>query len=242
MAAPASAIALMGQGGDLLAHLGQGAVGEHGAGRALGDAVFVQKLARQIQPAARRVLGQIAQDVGELQGAAQGVGHAVGLVLGRAEYARRNPAHGAGDPVAVEVQFFQRRRVDVGFRVHFHAGDDGDEIGAAQIVSLRPRSASARDSGRRGAPFVKRVDLAPPSVQRRQLGFGRVGAVGDVVDLAAKGVDREHGLAPRLGQKAHRPIERGLGRRDLGVDRRLGGMRRAGCAVALTRALRAASR
>src|SRR5207253_9634579 len=38
--------------------------------------------------------------------------------------------------------------------------------------------------------------------------------VGDVVDLAAEGIDRIHAVAPVARQQPHRPIERGPGRFD----------------------------
>src|SRR6185437_9542044 len=43
-------------------------------------------------------------------------------------------------------------------------------------------------------------------------------AVDDIVDGAAEGIDREHRLAPRLGQEAHRPIERRMRGGDLRLD------------------------
>jgi hypothetical protein len=86
----------------VLAHFGQVRAGE--CGRRLGrHAVQRQPFARQIEPAAPGILAQIAQDVGELQGAAEMVRHLVGGLGGVAERADGEPPDGAGHAVAIEV-------------------------------------------------------------------------------------------------------------------------------------------
>ena len=61
-------------------------------------------------------------------------------------------------------------------------------------------------------------DLGPPFVKARLLFRQRQIAVGDVVDLAAEGVDREHRIATLRRQQPHRPVERGAGILDDAAD------------------------
>ena len=53
------------------------------------DAVPIEKLARQIQPAAPRVLVEVAQDIGQLQGAAERIGDRVRVGARIAEHMHR---------------------------------------------------------------------------------------------------------------------------------------------------------
>ena len=58
---------------------------------------------------------------------------------------------------------------------------------------------------------VEAGDALPPGGQFGQLGGEGALLVGDVVDHAAEGVDRVHGVAPVRRQHAHAAIERGAG-------------------------------
>ena len=107
--------------------------------RAIGDAAAVEQLARQIEPAALRILAQVAQDVGELQRAAEVIGDVVGLRFGRAERAHRQAADRTRHPVAIEVERVHRRGDDVLDRVHLHAVDHRQEILAPQVELLDAR-------------------------------------------------------------------------------------------------------
>ncbi len=122
----------------------------------------------------------------------------------------RQPPHRARHPVAIKIELRPRRGANVGARIHFHPVDDGQEV-----VLLQPegphRLREVAGLGGRVAP-VERLDAAAPCRQRGEAQVARTGGIGDVVDLAAKSVDREHRLALGLGQDAHRRIERAAGR------------------------------
>ena len=102
-------------------------------GRIVRHGRFIQPFARQIEPPAFGVLLQIAQDVGELQRAAERVGHTVGVRRGVAEGPHGEPSHGGGDPVAIQIERGEIRRDDHGFGVHLHAVDDRQEILPAKV-------------------------------------------------------------------------------------------------------------
>jgi len=101
------------------------------------DRERLEDLARQIEPAARCVLREIAQNVGELEGAAERAGDAIGGGHVGAEDAHREPPDGARHAVAIKVELRQARRADIGHGVHLHAVDDREEILAPQAVSAR---------------------------------------------------------------------------------------------------------
>ena len=88
------------------------------------DAVPVEDLARQIEPAALRVLVEVAQDVGQLQGAAERIGDPVRGLAGIAEDMHRQMADRAGDPRAIEVERRQIGGADILDGIHLHAVDD----------------------------------------------------------------------------------------------------------------------
>src|SRR5216683_2782534 len=75
-------------------------------------------------------------------------------------------------------------------------------------VAQRARDEMAR------VPGIKRVDLRVPGGECRLLVLGRASIVGDVVELAAEGIDRVHPVAAVFWQEPHRPIERAARRRD----------------------------
>ena len=114
--------------GQRQAHFGQRAVGDHHFGIVAGDAGEQQAFARQIQPAEAGVLVDVAQDVGQLQRAAEMMGELDAVFLGHAEHPHRQPPDGAGDAVAIEIEGREIRRADILRHVHLHAVDDGEEI------------------------------------------------------------------------------------------------------------------
>ena len=105
----------------------------------------LQRLARQIEPPDRRVLVEVAQDVGQLQRAAEMMGERDAGLLLHAEDAHRQPPDRARDAVAIEIELRPVGRADVGDDVHFHAVDDGLEVLAPEPERLdRRREARAR--------------------------------------------------------------------------------------------------
>ncbi len=108
-----------------------------------------------------------------------------------AEHLDRQPAHGAGHAVAIEVERIVVGGDDVGVHVHLHAVDDGDEVGLLQAEVLHRLDQERRLP--RLAACIEAGQVAAPGVQRR----GAAGAVallvvGDVVHRPAEGVDGEH--------------------------------------------------
>src|SRR6185503_5845721 len=165
-----------------------------------------QRFQRQIEPSDAGVLVEVAQNIGELQGASQMMRELETVMGVHAEHAHRQPPDRAGDAVAIEIEPRQRRRADVLGRVHFHAVDDGEEIG---LIERKPldRTGKARQRGR-GAAAIERIDGFAPLRQAGEPRRTRRVAVGDVVDLAAERIDLEHGLALLAAEDAHGEVER----------------------------------
>ena len=150
-----------------------------------GDAGEQQAFARQIEPAETRILVEVAQDVGELQRAAEMVRERDAVLLAKPEHPHRQPPDGAGDAIAIEIERRHVGRADVGRHVHLHAVDDGEEILALQAKGLhradvvpQPRRRRARDRAHR-----YRRAIAGAAARRS---LARAVGVGDVVDLRQK--------------------------------------------------------
>ena len=88
----------------------QGRIAQHERRIVARDAVAIEQLARQIEAAEARILGEVAQDVGELQGVAQR--QRAGIAIGRArpEHPHRQHADGAGNAAAVALEHGHGRR------------------------------------------------------------------------------------------------------------------------------------
>ena len=89
--------------------------------------------------------------------------------------------------------------------VHLHAVDHRLEIRALQSEAahrLRELGASLVNASR-----IKLVEIGAPFVELPAAFVAVAFFVGDVVHRAAKGVDREHGVAALRLQNAHREIE-----------------------------------
>ena len=96
-----------------------------------------QKFARQVKPTDGGVLVQVAQDIGELQGAAQMMGELETRSLFHTEDLDGKPADSAGHAVAIKIEGGEIGGDDVGGDIHIHSVDDGQEI-------LQPQDGSAR--------------------------------------------------------------------------------------------------
>ena len=166
------------------------------------------------------VLVDVAQDVGELQRAAEMMRERDAVLLVHAEHADRQPPDRARDAIAIKIERRPVRRADV----------------------LRPRPSPCRRSRRENPPCGARNRAPPapapavraPAVRRRARRSARAiraspsrrsacGAVGirDVVDQPAERIDLEHRLALRARQNPHRGVERAA----RGAARRAGAWR-----------------
>ena len=128
-----------------------------------------QQLARQIESAEPGILVDVAQDVGELHGFAEGVGERDARGARRAEDAHATAARPRRPPGAIELEFGHGRRDDGSARVHLHAVDDGEEVVAGEVEG-RTGSRSACVTGWRGVAGIEAVDLLAPALQLAQLG------------------------------------------------------------------------
>ena len=119
---------LFGPLGQRQANFGQRAIDSHLLGIVAGDAGKQQAFARQIQAAEAGVFVDVAQDIGQLQRAAEMMGEQDAVFLGHAEHPHRQPPDGAGDAIAIEIERRKIRRTNVLWHVHLHAVDDGEKI------------------------------------------------------------------------------------------------------------------
>src|SRR5215472_2653626 len=169
------------------------------------NAVSVENLARQIKAAATGVLVEIAQNVSELQRAAERVGNIVGSIARIAENMDREMADGACDARTVEVEPCEIGSANFLARVHLHAVDHGEKIAATQpIAQYWPTQRRADEVVRMSR--IESIDLLAPGGEGGELVLDRPLAIGDVVDLAAKRIDRVHPVPAVPRQEAHRPI------------------------------------
>ena len=83
---------------------------------------------RQIKPSDRRILIQVAQDVGQLQRTSQMVRERNAVPFIHSENADRQATDRARDPIAIEIERCVVGRADIGDDIHLHAIDDGVEI------------------------------------------------------------------------------------------------------------------
>ena len=180
------------------AYFRQRRIGDHLLRIVGGDAGVQQTFARQIQPADAGVFIDIAQDVGQLQRAAEMMREQDAVVLGEAEHPHRQPSDRAGDAVAIQIERRQIRRPDILRHIHLHAVDDGQEILALETESSN-RGDIVAQSRRRLAP-VQRVDIVAPLLKRRQPLGARAIGIGDVVDLPAESCRSE--TSPRAARAA----------------------------------------
>ena len=141
---------------------------------------------RQIDSAPARILADIAQDIGQLEGDSKVVGVDARDGIAIAENLDTHQPDGRGHAIAVETQIVEgliaRAR-----EVHLDAVDKFVEIAARDIEAAHAVGQRARDRASRLAAEDALQLLAPSSEQH-----GRVahpGLVRDVVDKAAEGVD-----------------------------------------------------
>ena len=161
----------LGDRGEVAADRRQRRMAQHHARLGVADAVPFEDLARQIEPAALRVLVEVAQDVGQLQGAAERIGDGVRVRALIAEDVHRQMADRAGDPRAIEVERRQIGGANVFGRVHLHPVDHREEVLAAQAVAQQRLAQRAGDQVAR-APVIERLDLRAPGRERRLLSPG----------------------------------------------------------------------
>ncbi len=123
----------------------------------------MQCFLRQIEPADGGILVEVAQDVGELQRAAEVMRQRQPVIPLHAEHTDAQPADRARDPVAIEVERREVRRADGSRDVHLHAVDHGEKVLALQIEGAhrlrQPAQVGWRVAG------IDRVDVVAPALQ-----------------------------------------------------------------------------
>ena len=180
--------------------------------RSLAMPAALQRLARQIEPPERRILVEVAQDVGELQRAAE--------MMGERDARRPRPcrtrAPKAGRPRSRRGRNRGRASAQSGARMSATTSISMPSMTAMEILALADRMRAPPAQGRRArggaAAAVERVDIGAPALRAARAARSRgPGVVGDVVDRAAERIDLEHRLALRARQDAHRGVERAAG-------------------------------
>src|SRR5262249_42151454 len=130
-----------------------------------------------------------------------------------AENMDREMADGACDARTVEVEPCEIGSANFLARVHLHAVDHGEKIAATQpIAQYWPTQRRADEVVRMSR--IESIDLLAPGGEGGEFVLDRPLAIGDVVDLAAKRIDRVHPVPAVPRQEPHGPIERGSGRLD----------------------------
>ena len=94
-----------------------------------------ENLARQVQPAAPRILVEIAQDVGQLQRAAEQIGDRVRVGARSPKTCTDKCPTARGDARAIQVERRHVGRADIFGCVHFHAVDNSVEVLASQAIT-----------------------------------------------------------------------------------------------------------
>ncbi len=156
-----------------------------------------------------------------MQGAAEVVGQADAGRLVHAEDADRQPADGAGDAVAIEIEDVIGRRDDIGVHIHLHAVDHRQKVVLAQAEAAHRLGQEAREAG--GLAGIEGGEIGAPRVElAAALRLVDAGLVGDVIHLAAEGVDVEHGRTLGRRQHPHGGVERAAGRLFFGGGGRFG--------------------
>ena len=169
-----------------------------------------QGFARKVETAYGGVFVEIAQNVRQLQRAAEVEGEREAGIFIHAEDLDGEAANGAGHMIAIKIKGGEIGGADVLGDVHIHAVDHGKEILLAQMVT---RDCVLQEYGGAGrATLIEAGDIGAPCLER----FVAVCActlsiVGDVVHRAAEGIDREHRIALGLRQYPHRGIKRAAG-------------------------------
>ena len=164
----------------------------------------------QVDAAALGIGADIAQDVGELQGFAQ----VAGVVAGGGVFTPKNPdaqqPHHRGHAVAVGFQLFIIV-VCLDFQIHFAALDQFVKQLKRQAVFPDDRLEFLIDGKLRRASGAGQLDVPAPFGEPGAAEFrGRGIFIGHIVHLAAKGVERRHGVAFGPGQEYER--QRQIGR------------------------------
>ena len=120
------------------------------------------------------VFVDVAQDVGQLQRAAEMMREQDAVVLRQAEHPHRQPSDRARDAVAIQIERREIRRPDILRHVHLHAVDDGQKILALQIEPSAPKRhspatapADGPDTARRYRRAIAAALPAVPAAARR---------------------------------------------------------------------------
>src|SRR5207237_7948564 len=141
-------------------------------GRWLGasNPVLLEDFARQVEPPSRGVLGEVAQDIGQLQRPSKRIRNPMGGVAGIAEYVNREMADCACDPCTIEIQACEIGSPNVFPSIHFHAGEDRKEIFFAKLkASCRFQQCTRHEVASLSVEEV--VDFSAPCGQSRELLF-----------------------------------------------------------------------
>src|SRR3984893_9552014 len=155
----------------------------------------MSQLRRQVKSADSGILIEVAQNVRQLQSASEVVSERKPVLLLHSEDAYGKSPDRTCHLVAIFLQRRLVRRADVAHHIHFHPINDGMEVLPLQSeIAQRPHQtcgARGRISG------IELVNIGTPAVELLAAHNAWFARISDIVDLAAKGIDFEHGLALR---------------------------------------------
>src|SRR5205823_6731843 len=115
---------------------------------------------RKIDPPARQVRPDVAEDVRELERHPEIFGVDASALLLVTEDAQAYESHDRGDAIAVPAQLLEGAVPELR-QIHLHPGDQLLQIGAWN-AKAEEMGAKRQGSGLGGLPFVARGDLAAP--------------------------------------------------------------------------------
>ena len=166
----------------------------------LADARRAEIFAWQVEPAERRVLVEIAQNIGELERAAKMMREASAFRLRHPESPRGKASDRARHAIAIKIERGEIGRPYIVLDIHLHAIEHGVKILPPQAKRMDRHGETAQPFARAGwgAPAcIKRADIAPPFGERLPAGVAWPRFVRDVVHGTAEGIDFKHRLAAR---------------------------------------------
>jgi len=182
-----------GTGGLVVHQAGKIAVGFSGEEAGFADVKTVEVFDGEVDAAEGGILGDVAEDVRELEGVAEVLGINGAPRIFATKDADADQANGAGDAPAVGTEIFGGGVVP-GFDVHLNAEDDLVEKAGIELAALDESGEGGREVG---------VGLEGGFPVAEEAGFftgGTGGIVGDVIHRAAEGIKGQGVLAAVAGK------------------------------------------
>ncbi len=160
---------------------------------------------RQIDPAALRVVPDIAQDIRQLKRNAQVDGIVFGVRRAGSEDVQADESDHRGHAIAILVEVLERGVAPVD-EIHLDAVDEILEVDLRDAELFDVPGQARRDGAGGLSPIAGGQFLAPAGQFRRRIAARRR-LIDDAVHLFAKGIDRIHGFPTVSRQEQKRIVE-----------------------------------